>query len=225
MFHFSPHSINHIRWWAGIVGAISFQLGGLTAIAQAQSEELNEEPPNRSAALMNLLIEIPSQYEIGLEYLRDQDSSWPIVTQNDTSLYTPTLPSLWWNRDQVYGPWGGYRLIRSWISFRSMASDAQMIDIQVDPQYWDRLDYTERYAILNQLGTTGMSYGYHVRLYRSIDLVGLHACDFNNFPALVDNPNAEVPVPELDGVYCSAAIGPFVVFDPILLDEDLFAPP
>lgn len=216
----------------GIVGTIALSIAGPGAIAQEQSESPASDPPTRSEQLMNRLQDVPSRYEIGRDFFEDRDENWPTITQTDTSLFAPTLPSLWWSREQLPHRWWnaddgqtvrwqGHRLIRRWTAFYSNFGEASIIDIQLDSFYWDRLDYAQQYGILNQLGTTGMSYGYQVRLYRSTELVGLHTCDFSSVPQLENSPDWEVPIPELTDVQCSVAVGPFVR----ILQEDLFSPP
>lgn len=205
------------------ISALVLSWGALVAIAVAQTEPI--APDGRSGAedLMEQLQEVPSNYEVGLDFVGEPDDTWPIITQDDTSLFEMTEPSLWFSREQMYERWGGYRLIRRWTAFHSTSSDAYIIDVQVDPQYWSRLEYAQQYAILNQLGKTGMSYGYQVRVYRSITLVGIHTCDFSPVPELADTPTEEVPIPELD-ISCAARIGPFIDYESFD-DEDLFAPP
>ena len=209
----------------GGFGAIALSASGATAIAQTLPQE----------AMFQTLLDVPSNYSAGASFFSEVADGWPVRRQADTSLFEPTLPSLWWSRDQLPEVWRAadnsvvrvqnYRLIRDWTSFHSRSADTYIIDIEVDPQYWNRFNYFQQYAILNQMGTTGMSYGYHVRVYSSITLVGVHACDFSSVPALADFPQREIPVPELDGVRCAAAIGPFIDYTSPAFDEDLFAPP
>lgn len=212
----------------GLTGAIAISLEGMGAIAHAQTVEPSPQTLLPSEQIFQRLLEVPSTYE--LSALRngdnqDEDKGWPVVTQDDTSLFSPTLPSLWLNREQVYDRWGGYRLIRGWTAFHSVSGDANIIDVQLDPQYWNRLEYYPQYAVLNQLGMTAMSYGYQVRLYNSITLVGMYTCDFSSIPELESNLEVEIPVPQLEGIQCSAAIAPFVEFESSPATEDLFAPP
>ena len=217
-----------LGWVIGLASMITLGFGVPGRVVWAQTEPNAPEPPSPAEQAFEKLLDIPSVYEVGFrdsEVVSDWASNWPIVTQASTSLFSPTLPSLWWNRDQVYDRWGGYRLIRGWTSFYSTAGNASIIDIQLDPQYWNRLEYFPQYAILNQLGTTAMSYGYQLRLYSSISLVGMYTCDFSNVPDLGSDPNLEIPVPELDNVQCFGAVSPFVQFEPPSPGEDLFAPP
>lgn len=211
---------------AGLVGAIALTTLCISE-ARAQVDSEAGVAPSPAEQLFEQLLEVPSVYDLGFRNNQDAlnlDVSWPIVTQADTSLFDPTSPSLWWSRDQLYDPWGGYRLIRGWIAFRSDAADAAIIDIQLDPQYWNRLEYLQQYSLLNQLGITAMGYGYQLRMYSSISLVGMYSCDFSSMPRLEDSPDLYVPVPEIEDVECFAAVAPFVQLE-MPFDEDLFAPP
>lgn len=201
-------------------------------MAIAQPSPTSPPPPHE--VMFRQLLEIPSNYGIGLGFESEFDANWPLLRSRDTSLFEPTIPSLWWSRDQLPNLWQagnsmlrveGYRLVRDWTAFHSQSADAFVIDVQVDPQYWNRFNYYQQYAILNQFGTTGMSYGHHVRVYSSINLVGIHACDFSNVPELAEAPKGEVPIPELTDVTCAAQVGPFVEYSAPEFESDLFAPP
>jgi hypothetical protein len=199
-----------------------------------------ESSPDTAAApahevMFERLLNVPSNYSADFRFRNEPNGNWPVLRARDTSLYQPTTPSLWWSRDQLPNRWRGanqsswrvegYRLVRDWTSFHSQSADTFIIDIQVDPQYWNRFNYFQKYAILNQFGTAGMSYGYHVRVYSSISLVGVHACDFSQVPNFAEAPKGEVPVPDLGDVNCSAAVGPFVDYSSSVFEDDLFAPP
>ncbi len=215
-----------LGWMTGLLGAIAVtSLYASEVDAQVDPEAGATSAP--AEQIFEQLLDVPSVYDLGVRNNPDAvnlDPSWPIVTETDTSLFDPTLPSLWWSRDQVYDRWGGYRLIRGWIAFRSEAADAAIIDIQLDPQYWDRLEYLQQYSLLNQLGMTAMGYGYQLRMYSSISLVGMYTCDFSDMPRLENSPDLYVPIPEIENVECFAAVAPFVQLE-MPFDEDLFAPP
>ena len=223
---------NWDRWIAGISSAIALLLVSPKAIAQGTIEA--QAVPSHEA-MFETLLDVPSTYSAELAFRSERDDSRPTLTSTDTSLFEPTLPSLWWRRDQLPNRWRGtdnavlrlegYRLVRDWISFRSQTANSDIVDIQVDPQYWNRLNYYQKYAIVNQFGLTGMSYGYQVRVYSSISLVGLHTCDFSAVPEFAESfRRIEVPIPSLDEVTCSAAVGPFIDYTSPGF-EDLFAPP
>lgn len=226
---------------AGVTGAIG---QGIGANAWAQAEPSAEDAavtpavgPTAAELLLEQLIEVPSEFEVGTEYIADQQAG-PIVTEVDADPEEMTTPSLWWRRDQLPGRWlsplpgqqfiqfEGYRLVTEWRAFRSNSTNAHIIDIQVDPQYWNRLGGIQQYAILNQLGTTGVSYGYHVRLYNSINLAGIYACDFGDVLATeVISPDGEIASDARENISCTATLGPFIQFEEFFLDPDSFNPP
>ena len=224
--------VKKLKWIPCVFGAVALSGMGSAAIAQTSSE--TAAAPNHEV-MFEKLLNVPSNYSADFNFGTEPDSNWPVLRSRDTSLYRPTSPSLWWSRDQLPNRWRGpnqsnlrvegYRLVRDWTSFHSQTADTFVIDIQVDPQYWNRFNYFQQYAILNQFGTAGMSYGYHVRVYSSISLVGVHACDFSQVPELAEMPKREVPVPNLSDVNCSAAIGPFIDYSNPAFGDDLFAPP
>jgi len=201
-------------------------LGGSTgASAQTADGSSNLAPEE---ATFQQLLEVPSTYGIGVSFLSEP-------ADNTTSMYRPTLPNFWWSRDQLPTVWrvtdgttvrvAGYRLIRNWTAFRSTTIDAAVVDVQVDPQYWNRFNYYQQYAVLRQLGTNGLNYGYHVRIYNSIDLVGIYACDFADVQYVAASPGGEIPWRQIDEIDCTAAIGPFVDYATPEFGDDLFAPP
>ncbi|MBF2034841.1 MAG: hypothetical protein IGR92_05005 [Leptolyngbyaceae cyanobacterium T60_A2020_046] len=209
------------RRWLGLIGASTLAIGGLGA------EQAAAAPSQATArSILARLVELPSRYEVGLDYRNDIDPTLPVIQEDNISETGLTPPSLWWNRDQLPTSWGQWRLIRNWAAFRSDSTGHAIVDLRIDSQYWDRLTAFEKYAFLNQIGTTAQSYGYQARIYRSLDLIGVYACDFSGHPELLTHPGTEVPLDQLSGVYCAAALGPFVTFDRDLLNEDgLFVPP
>lgn len=216
-------------------GAALLLNGWATTVAIAQTADVEPQDLPPEQILFEQLLDLPSAYSLGVGFIAEAAEDWPIVTEETTSLYRPTLPSLWWSRDQLPTIWrvaddatvrvAGYRLVLDWTAFHSTTLDTSVVDLQVDPQYWNRLNYYQQYAVLRQFGTTGLNYGYHVRIYNSIELEGVYACDFTNLPDWVDAPGTELSLEQMSAVDCTAAIGPFVDFTSPEFDEDLFAPP
>ena len=97
-----------------------------------------------------------------------------------------TLPSLWWNRDSLTRHLGGPRLVQSWLSYQIADSSIEVVDVIINPQIWSVLTYNERFAVINQFGTTARDFGYNLRFFqgnaRSYRLVGLYACKFTPSP-------------------------------------------
>lgn len=241
----------HIHWLISLSGVFWVYGIGPGAIAQAQDNlPANTGEQAVEQRRLRRLKQVPSLYDElrldcdnrrrdngELDYCEDRDPNHEIVDQDDTSPLRPTLPSLWWNRDQLPHrwwsnedpnkprQWEGYRLVTGWTAFHSMSSGTDIIDIQLDPRYWSSLDGVQQYGILNQLGVTGMSYGYQVRLYSSTELVGVHACDFTSHPELPASSELEIPIPQLSDIPCAVEVGPFFEFFTEDDLNDLFAPP
>ncbi|MBE9076617.1 hypothetical protein IQ241_04785 [Romeria aff. gracilis LEGE 07310] len=103
-----------------------------------------------------------------------------IVTEATLSPIHPTTPSLWWVRDQVGMIWGSDRLVENWIAYAEKDTDLPAyVDVIVNRQIWDLLNYLERYAFINQFGTTAKSYGYSLRVFSNEQLSGAYVCDFS----------------------------------------------
>lgn len=97
------------------------------------------------------------------------------------SAETMTLPSLWWNRDSLTPQLGGRRLVMSWISYEISDSGRQVVDVMINPQIWSVLTFHERFAVLNQFGTSARNFGYDLRFFhgsvRNQRLAGIYACE------------------------------------------------
>ncbi|MDJ0701744.1 MAG: hypothetical protein QNJ46_00550 [Leptolyngbyaceae cyanobacterium MO_188.B28] len=110
------------------------------------------------------------------------------ITQDTISDTSLTLPSLWWSRDQVVAAVGDLpQFIETWVAFRGSEEQPRRVDVVVNPQIWNLLNYLERYAVLNQFGATAKSYGYSTRFFRGLDLTGAYICDFSQSPDLEAN--------------------------------------
>lgn len=201
-------------WWLSL---------GSSAIAQAPPSTAETAP---SRQILEQLLSLPSQYDLGLGYLSDRDRNWQVVEDDAPGKTGLTPPSLWWSRDQLTNSLGGYRLVRNWIAFRSASTQLNVVDVQVDSQYWDPQEDVEKYAILNRFGTAAKQYGYQLRLYRSFTVIGIYACDFSDYPAVTATSGQELSSQQLGEVPCDAALGPFIRFDEEAEEtEGLFVPP
>ncbi len=216
--------------------AITTLLGWAAVSTMAMGQDTSPEAVATTTSaedVFDTLLTLPSIYEVGIAYRRDLDQTWPTVENEAPSAIKLTPPSLWWNRDQIISRWGGFRLAQNWFAFRSESTQLNIIDVQVDDQYWRALHnstqwhFARQYAVLSQFGTTASSYGYQLRFYQQSTLVGVYACDFTAVPALNQPVIAEVPADRLSDLSCHADLGPFVVVTDPLLDggSDLFAPP
>ncbi|MEM8604992.1 MAG: hypothetical protein AAGF24_14295 [Cyanobacteria bacterium P01_H01_bin.121] len=212
------------------VSMTGWAVNGPEAIAQTDAQSEASSTPAED--IFTTLVTLPSIYDIGIAYRRDLDPSWPTVEDGAPSPIQLTPPSLWWNRDQIISRWGGFRLTQGWFAFRSESTQLNVIDVQVDGQYWRALQNSkqwhlaQQYAVLSQFGTTATSYGYQLRLYQQSTMVGIYACDLRSVPEFNQPTITEISADQLGDLDCHADIGPFVVTAPPVLDGgDLFSPP
>ena len=221
------------------LGLLAIGLWGGWGAAGGQAQTVSVPPEQ---LVFQTLLTLPSIYDLGTPSGGNngpvaEGNAWPTVTATEPSPVAQTLPSLWWNRDQIIRPWGAYRLVDDWVAFHSNTTVAgtgidglKVIDVRVDRQYWDALrDRTLRldarqYSLLNQWGTTASSFGYHLRLFRAGRIVGIYSCDFSPHPAFTTPPVSEMPLDGLDSLNCFARVGPFVTPPPQSRIEE-FAPP
>ena len=160
--------------------------GGAVDVTCCPSDLLSVYWPERSPQLSQTLCQLLVFPTTGLSNI---DDFYPrIVDQSissnsrQASAEHMTLPSLWWNRDLLTPQLGGRRLTESWISYQIKDSGTTVVDVMVNPQIWSVLTYNERFAVLNQFGTTARDFGYNLRFFqgnaRNYRMVGLYACDF-----------------------------------------------
>ncbi|MCG8368425.1 MAG: hypothetical protein MJA27_34460 [Pseudanabaenales cyanobacterium] len=110
------------------------------------------------------------------------------ITQDTISATSLTPPSLWWSRDQITAAVRSLRnllpqqWLEAWVAYRGSEGQPRRVDMVVNPQIWNQLNYLERYSVLNQLGAVAKSYGYSTRIFRGSDLTGAYICDFSQYP-------------------------------------------
>jgi len=92
-----------------------------------------------------------------------------IVTADTASPKGTTVPSLWWTSEQFPA-----KLVTNWIANRSQSQ----IYLLVDTQYWNILDYVDRYRTIDRFGRVAQGYGYNLKICNSqqIALAG-YTCD------------------------------------------------
>jgi hypothetical protein len=81
-----------------------------------------------------------------------------IVTADKVSARAMTLPSLWWTSEQLPP-----KLVTNWIANRS----EKQIYLLVNTQYWNILDYLDRYRTIDRVGRVAQSYGYNLKVCNS----------------------------------------------------------
>jgi hypothetical protein len=136
--HTLPKLIGYSIAW---ISSLSLSLGWeLTALAQQKADPT-----------------LPDICEVDLSLLKSDLKSIPghITTADTVSLITMTLPSLWWASEQ-----SPPNLISNWIADRTQ----NQVYLVVNPQYWNILDYVDRYAFVDRFGRVSRGYGYNLRL-------------------------------------------------------------
>lgn len=70
--------------------------------------------------------------------------------------FRKSMPSLWWTQDQLPN-----KLVLNWLAY----PQKKRIDLVVNPQFWNNLEYLERYQLINRYGLVSRRYGYSVRIF------------------------------------------------------------
>ncbi|MGB3650145.1 MAG: hypothetical protein WBA41_02920 [Rivularia sp. (in: cyanobacteria)] len=103
-------------------------------------------------------IPIPSQAPLELDLLTNPRDN--IITANTISQKQLTVPSLWWAQEQSEN-----KLLDNWIAYPTNNSQPGRVDLIVNEQIWNVLDYLERYNFVNSLGSVARTYGYNIRVF------------------------------------------------------------
>ena len=128
------------------------------------------------------------------------------ITQDEISETSLTPPSLWWSRDIITAALRSLRSapqwIEAWIAYLGSEAQPRRVDVVVNPQIWNQLNYLERYAVLNQFGYVAKSYGYSTRFFRGLDLTAAYICDFSQHPELETETAATLSQARLAEIDC-----------------------
>ncbi|WP_373544441.1 hypothetical protein [Chamaesiphon sp.] len=113
----------------------------------------------------------PDICDVNLTMLNSTDANVDrnIVTADTVSPKGTTIPSLWWTSEQFPA-----KLVTNWIANRSQ----NQIYLLVDTQYWNILDYIDRYRTIDRFGRVAQGYGYNLKICNTqkIELAG-YTCD------------------------------------------------
>jgi hypothetical protein len=103
-----------------------------------------------------------------------------IITADTVSPKGTTIPSLWWTSEQ-FPP----KLVTNWVANR----DRKQIYLLVNTQYWNILDYIDRYRTIDRFGRVAQGYGYNLKICNSQKIALAHyTCD-----AQIPNPSYAKP--------------------------------
>lgn len=144
---------------------------------QPRTDETNEALSSTQVRLANV---VETVCQLNGQQPRTDDGA--IATAETPSPEDFTVPSLWWQEQQV-GEAINSRLIDSWRAYHDTNSphtDAPIshVDVVINSQLWPLLNYLERYSLITQFGETAKYYEYQLRLFTGNRLVGLQVCDF-----------------------------------------------
>lgn len=118
-------------------------------------------------------IPAPSQDPLELELLTNPRDN--IITADTIYQQQLTVPSLWWAQEQSEN-----KLLDNWIAYPTNNAQPGRVDLIVNEQIWNVLDYLERYNFVNRLGTEARSYGYNIRVFNyEKEPLATYTCNLN----------------------------------------------
>lgn len=92
-----------------------------------------------------------------------------IVTADTVSPQAATVPSLWWTSEQSPA-----KLVTNWIA----NSRQRQVYILVNTQYWNILDYIDRYGTISKFGRVAQGYGYNLTICTAQKIaLGSYICE------------------------------------------------
>jgi len=120
----------------------------------------------------------PSSAPLELELLTKPRGA--VITANTINPQGLTTPSLWWAKENSQN-----KLLDNWIAYPVSEKEPARVDLIVNQQYWGLLEYLERYAFVNLLGSVARKNSYNVRVFNyQQELLATYTCNFNTSPAL-----------------------------------------
>jgi hypothetical protein len=102
-----------------------------------------------------------------------------IITADTLSPQGMTIPSLWWTSEQLPP-----ELVTNWIANRRQ----NQIYLLVNTQYWNILDYIDRYRTVAKFGRVAQSYGYSLKICNTQKIaIARYTCNSNAAPVTATN--------------------------------------
>jgi hypothetical protein len=142
------------------------------------------------SAQSSLTATTPEICEVNLTLLKANDLKGDpnIVTADTVSPQGTTVPSLWWTTEQFPA-----KLVTNWIANRNQ----KQIYLLVNTQYWNMLDYIDRYRTIDRFGRVAQSYGYNLKICNSQKIaLARYTCD--SIPVSSDSKDRPSTNPNLD---------------------------
>lgn len=111
-------------------------------------------------AQLNSIPAPPATCDLNLALLKSADSGKDrnIITADTVSAAGTTTPSLWWTNEQLPP-----KLVTNWMA----NSSQKQIYLLVNTQYWNILDYVDRYRTVDLFGHAARDYGYNLKICNS----------------------------------------------------------
>lgn len=124
-------------------------------------------------------------------------------TLSDTDM---TAPSLWWQQDKAseIGPLNGRSMVTGWVAHYRPADQQHHVDVAINGQIWNLLNYLEQYAFITQFGQAAKAYGYHLRVFNGSRLVGGYICGFDQ--TLTFSQYETIPADDLNSIACTVEL-------------------
>ncbi len=122
-------------------------------------------------AQSSLIPASPPTCDLNLALLKSTDigKDRNIITADTVSAAGTTTPSLWWTNEQLPP-----KLVTNWIANNSQ----KQIYLLVNTQYWNILDYVDRYRTVDRFGHAAREYGYNLKVCNSQKIVlAEYTCD------------------------------------------------
>ncbi len=151
---------------------------------------IGEIPPALSQPEPDL--SAPEICEVDLSLLKSSDLSNNIVTADTVSAQGMTVPSLWWTSEEF-----PTKLVTNWIANRRQ----NQIFLLVNTQYWNVLDYLDRYRTIDRFGRVAQGYGYNLTICNAQKLaVANYTCAKIDRPP--DNSIVQKDAPSIPQTNC-----------------------
>ena len=125
------------------------------------------------------------------------------ITSETLSETGTTTPSLWWQQDKAseIGPLNGRSMVTGWVAHSRPGDQQHHVDVAVNGQIWNLLNYLEQYAFITQFGQAAKAYGYHLRVFTGDRLVGGYVCNFDG--TLNFSQDGTLPTEQLSDIACT----------------------
>ncbi|MDY6940562.1 MAG: hypothetical protein SWY16_23255 [Cyanobacteriota bacterium] len=177
----------------GTVSISSILFTGFDRTVFAQTEEAPESSETIDETIEEPDTEEPTVEERPLsEFIEPLEVCWleenpqeqdgcssevTVITRDTISQTELTVPSLWWAEEQLSDRFGT-KLLNNWLAYPEL----RRVDLIVNRQQWAILDYLQRYAFVNQMGTVVRADRYNLRVFNSREPerpLATYTCNFD----------------------------------------------